>query len=298
MGRKPKPQPKSKPKNISEHRAKEIAGLAKRLWGQFNDGQLDCGPEAFFTYDYRFDEGLPKPVFGAERFFEFCSTYIKDKTRIKVQFLLLGKTKRFNGDASCISRWLFVNSRGEIVFEDDLLSRDEDSEEAYPDPFVSHGESLDEEEDDYYHDDDDNNKKRDSARRARQAAHAEGANLFPTVVVLHYTMLNVQGNPTRELNPYLVWTWNLLHEAGHLVLHASDLLSDGRLLKPTTEPVATPAEEEEAWYFASCIIGFALGSIVYTARSRKPEHRIGGQFGAPWAHVAWHWKKPEPKKPV
>lgn len=261
---------------ISKARVKMIASRAKDLWSAFLDEHQDCSPEAFFRYDWLFDEGAKKPVHGAERFFGFCSIAAKREHNLLVELTpvpQLPGAVRASADASRISRWVLLDSLGRIVSDDPEAEQQLlDAQQPTGSVDVFGGQD-------------------DAAWDP-----GESPELTPHVLILKYTVLPRKGPTGREINPYSAWTWNTLHECGHVVLHAWDFIAEQRLYRPPDEPIATPGEEEEAWFFAASIIGLALGSIVYTDRTRAPSVRAKGNFGAPWEDVAWQWLQPSKKR--
>lgn len=58
----------------------------------------------------------------------------------------------------------------------------------------------------------------------------------------------------------------ILHETGHIVLHWNSLLGGSSETR-----LSTPVQEKEAWWFASCIVGLALGHLSEKIRTGPPE---------------------------
>lgn len=73
------------------------------------------------------------------------------------------------------------------------------------------------------------------------------------------------------------WTKVVFHEAGHLVLHATELKK--RLESPNPDiPIARPDEEEEAWFFGEVVYGIAISRCAW-------EERAGNRIGYVWQYA-------------
>ena len=121
----------------------------------------------------------------------------------------------------------------------------------------------------------------------------ETKGFLPVVAVLRPADFPTRGPRGYRVNAPLAWTWNVVHEIGHLILHSNAFLVDARLFRPPNLPLAGAKEEEEAWFFASCIMGLAGGNEAFNDRS-KPNRAV---FGAPWELLAWigRPKNPSPE---